>query len=48
MDCNVSISQRPGKRQAGGNGLGIPLLPEVIRTAARALRGGPFDYAGRF
>ena len=25
----------------------IPLLPDVIRTAARALNGGPFAYAGK-
>ena len=25
---------------------GIPLLPQIVRATARALRGGPFDYAG--
>ena len=50
--------RRPGRRQADGSrpreddddeqsNSRIPLLPDVIRTAARALNGGPFAYAGK-
>ena len=54
--CGVSFGNgRVGRRQADddsedddeeSSSSNIPLLPDVVRTAARALRGGPFEYNG--
>jgi hypothetical protein len=53
-NCGVDISLGSrGPRQTdddddeGDDDVEIPLLPAIIRTAAVALRGGPFDYNGR-
>ena len=54
-DCNLNFDLPVGRRQADNRdddddeeSRRIPLIPDVIRTAARALRGGPFDYDGKW
>ena len=46
---DISLSSR-GPRQSEDDetddDVEIPLLPAIIRTAAIALRGGPFNYIG--
>ena len=48
-DCQITL---PLSRRQSDNedseeeSRSIPLLPSIIRTVARALRGGPFDYEG--
>lgn len=44
-ECNIEVDSQEtlNERQSDDN---IPLLPQVIRTIAGALRGGPFAYNG--